>query len=141
MNALMPGSRLAGLTGVAALLVALHGPASAQEAASPQAEAVEATQAHELGRGRATWYGPRFHGRRTSSGERFDMNRLTAAHPTLPFGTRVRVRNEANGREVVVRINDRAPRLPGRIIDLSKAAAAALGFLKAGKAPVVLFER
>jgi rare lipoprotein A len=141
MNAPMPGSRLAGLAIVAALLVALHGPAFAQEAASPQAEAVEATQAHELGRGRATWYGARFHGRRTSSGERFDMNRLTAAHPTLPFGTRVRVRNEANGREVVVRINDRAPRLPGRIIDLSKAAAAALGFLKAGKAPVVLFER
>ena len=143
MNALLPGSRVAGLMAVAALLLALHAPASAQEAASPQADAVEATQAHEaeLGRGRATWYGARFHGRRTSSGERFNMNRLTAAHPTLPFGTRVRVRNEANGREVVVHINDRAPRLPGRIIDLSKAAAAALGFLKAGEAPVVLFER
>ncbi|HSV81977.1 MAG TPA: septal ring lytic transglycosylase RlpA family protein, partial [Ramlibacter sp.] len=65
---------------------------------------------------------------------------LTAAHKTLPFGTRVRVRNVANGREVVVRINDRAPRMRDRIIDLSKAAAAALGFLQAGEAPVVLIE-
>jgi rare lipoprotein A len=94
----------------------------------------------ELARGRASWYGPTFHGRRTSSGERFDMNELTAAHATLPFGTRVRVRNVANGREVVVRINDRGPRVRDRIIDLSKAAAAALGFLRAGEAPVVLIE-
>lgn len=92
----------------------------------------------ELERGSASWYGARFHGRRTSSGERFDMNELTAAHKTLPFGTRVRVRNIANGREVVVRINDRGPRMRDRIIDLSKAAAAALGFLRLGEAPVVL---
>ena len=93
----------------------------------------------ELGRGTASWYGPKFHGRRTSSGERFDMNELTAAHRSLPFGTRVRVRNVANGREVVVRINDRAPRMSAhRVIDLSKAAAKALGFLKAGEASVVL---
>jgi len=94
----------------------------------------------ELGRGRASWYGAKFHGRRTSSGERFDMNALTAAHKSLPFGTRVRVRNVANGREVVVRINDRGPHLRNRIIDLSKAAAAALGFLQAGEARVVLVE-
>ncbi|HSV83708.1 MAG TPA: septal ring lytic transglycosylase RlpA family protein, partial [Ramlibacter sp.] len=80
---------------------------------------IELTQSldAELGRGRASWYGPKLHGRRTSSGERFDMNDLTAAHKTLPFGTRVRVRNVANGREVVVRINDRAPRMRDRIID------------------------
>jgi rare lipoprotein A len=94
----------------------------------------------ELARGKATWYGAKFHGRRTSSGERFDMNALTAAHESLPFGTRVRVRNLANGREVVVRINDRAPHVADRVIDLSKAAAAALGILKAGAASVVLLE-
>jgi rare lipoprotein A len=92
----------------------------------------------ELGRGKASWYGPGFHGKRTASGERFDMNALTAAHRTLPFGTRVRVRNDQNGREVVVRINDRGPQVSDRIIDLSKAAAAALDLLQAGEAPVVL---
>lgn len=94
----------------------------------------------ELERGNASWYGPRFHGRRTANGERFDMNDLTAAHRTLPFGTRVRVRNLQNGREVVVRINDRGPHVAGRIIDLSKAAAAALNLVQVGEAPVVLVE-
>lgn len=92
----------------------------------------------EIGRGKASWYGPRFHGKRTASGERFDMNDLTAAHRTLPFGTRVRVRHAGNGREVVVRINDRGPHVRGRIIDLSQAAAAALDLLRAGEGPVVL---
>lgn len=128
--------------GMAVLLAMLAGHACAQEAPSLRSDAVEVAQSMkaQLGRGRASWYGPRFHGRRTSSGERFDMNDLTAAHATLPFGTRVRVRNVANGREVVVRINDRGPRMRDRIIDLSKAAAAALGFLQAGEAPVVLIE-
>ena len=94
----------------------------------------------EIARGKASWYGPGFHGRRTANGERFDMNDLTAAHRTLPFGTRVRVRNTQNGLEVVVRINDRGPRIRDRIIDLSKAAAAALDLLQAGEAPVVLSE-
>lgn len=93
----------------------------------------------ELERGKASWYGRRFHGRRTASGERFDMHELTAAHPTLPFGTRVLVRNLHNGREVVVRINDRGPHVKRRIIDLSKAAAEMLGLVRAGEAPVVLF--
>jgi rare lipoprotein A len=114
----------------------MHEPAGAQGLATEVAQSIEA----ELARGRASWYGHRFHGRRTSSGERFDMNEFTAAHPTLPFGTLVRVRNAINGREVVVRINDRLPRMRDRIIDLSKAAAAALGFVKAGVAPVVLIE-
>lgn len=92
----------------------------------------------ELGRGKASWYGQRFHGRRTASGERFDMNALTAAHRTLPFGTLVRVINTRNGRAVTVRINDRGPRIRSRIIDVSHAAAAALGLLQAGEAPVVL---
>jgi rare lipoprotein A len=94
----------------------------------------------ELGRGMASWYGPGFHGKRTASGERFDMNDLTAAHRTLPFGTRLRVRNMDNGLEVVVRINDRGPRVRDRVIDLSKAAAEALELLQAGVAPVTLFE-
>jgi rare lipoprotein A len=94
----------------------------------------------EISRGKASWYGPGFHGKRTASGERFDMNDLTAAHRTLPFGTRVRVRNPQNGREVVVRINDRGPHVGDRIIDLSKAAAATLDLLQAGEAAVVLIE-
>lgn len=91
-----------------------------------------------IGRGRASWYGGRFHGRRTASGETFDQDELTAAHRTLPFGTRVRVRNLASGREVVVRINDRGPSSKARIIDVSRAAAEELGMLQGGTAPVIL---
>ena len=93
----------------------------------------------EIERGEASWYGEPFHGRRTASGERFDMNALSAAHNSLPFGTRVRVRNLRNGREVVVRINDRGPHARGRIIDLSRAAARALGLIQQGTGPVVLY--
>ena len=132
---------LAGVA-VALFLATVAARVAAQESEGGAPEAIELAQSlgAELARGKASWYGPRFHGRRTSSGERFDMNELTAAHGSLPLGTRVRVRNVTNGREVVVRINDRAPRMRNRIIDLSKAAAAALGFIKAGEAPVVLLE-
>ena len=82
--------------------------------------------------GLASWYGARFHGRRTASGARFDMHALTAAHPTLPFGTRVEVRNLATGRVVEVRITDRGPHLGRRIIDLSQAAARAIGIGRGG---------
>jgi rare lipoprotein A len=82
--------------------------------------------------GQASWYGEPHHGRRTANGERFDMHALTAAHPTLPFGTRLRVVNLDNDREVEVRVNDRGPSIPGRIIDLSYAAARALGAVTAG---------
>lgn len=109
--------------------------------ATTESPAVTDTPAVELGRGKASWYGPGFQGKRTASGERFDMNELTAAHRTLPFGSRVRVRNARNGREVVVRINDRGPQPADRIIDLSKAAGAALDLLEIGEAPVVLFGR
>lgn len=78
--------------------------------------------------GVASWYGgTQFHGRKTASGERFDRHALTAAHPSLPFGTRVCVRSQVNGRGVVVRINDRGPHVPNRIIDLSEGAAKLLG--------------
>ncbi len=80
--------------------------------------------------GVASWYGPKFHGRRTASGEVFDMHRLTAAHPWLPFGTIVKVTNLENGLSVVVRINDRGPFVKGRIIDLSYAAAKKIRMLR-----------
>ncbi|WP_305879886.1 septal ring lytic transglycosylase RlpA family protein [Thermosynechococcus sp. HN-54] len=86
--------------------------------------------------GLASWYGPGFHGGRTANGERFDQHALTAAHRTLPFGTRVRVTNLQNGRSVVVRINDRGPFTGGREIDLSQGAAAAIGLIGAGVGPV-----
>ena len=94
--------------------------------------------ARELERGGASWYGPRFHGRRTASGERFDMHAFTAAHRTLPFGTLVRVRSLVNGREIDVRITDRGPFSRGRVIDVSHAAAEALGMLGLGFKEVVL---
>lgn len=86
--------------------------------------------------GIASWYGRRFHGRRTASGEIFNMNAATAAHPTLPFGTRAQVTNLENGRSVIVRINDRGPFTGRRIIDVSRRAAQRLGFLRQGTARV-----
>ncbi|MDB5590004.1 MAG: septal ring lytic transglycosylase RlpA family lipoprotein [Enterovirga sp.] len=80
-----------------------------------------------LQQGLASWYGPGFHGRKTASGERFDQNALTAAHRSLPFGTKVKVVDQKSGRAIVVRINDRGPFKHGRVIDLSKASAEALG--------------
>lgn len=86
--------------------------------------------------GEASWYGPKFHGRSTANGERFDMNKLTAAHPTLPLPTIVRVTNLKNGRSLNVRVNDRGPFARDRIIDLSRRAAQLLGFEKEGTARV-----
>ena len=91
-----------------------------------------------LQRGNCSWYGPRFHGRRTSNGEIFDKNALTAAHPTLPFGSEVEVTDIKSGRKVRVRINDRGPFLRGRILDLSYAAAASLDIVHKGVADVQL---
>jgi rare lipoprotein A len=82
--------------------------------------------------GYASFYGSGFHGRRTASGERYNRNALTAAHPSLPFGSLVKVTNQDNGRSVVVRINDRGPVEGDRIIDVSRAAAQRLGMLQAG---------
>lgn len=92
----------------------------------------------EFQQGKASWYGPRFNGRRTASGERYNMNELTAAHRTLPFGTMVRVRSLVNGKEVDVRITDRGPFSRGRVIDLSRAAAEAIGMLGLGVKDVLL---
>lgn len=84
--------------------------------------------------GSVSWYGGKFHQRPTASGELFNANALTMAHPTLPFGTKVRVTNLRNGRSVVVRVNDRGPFVGHRIGDLSRAAAEALGMMKRGVA-------
>ena len=86
--------------------------------------------------GVASWYGRPYHGRTTSNGEKYDMNALTAAHLSLPFDTVVRVTNEANGRSVEVRINDRGPFLKGRVIDVSRAAAQKLDMIALGTAKV-----
>jgi rare lipoprotein A len=88
-------------------------------------------------RGLASWYGRKFHGRATASGEVYDMYAMTAAHPTLPIPSYARIRNPANGREVLVRVNDRGPFVAGRIVDLSYAAAFKLDLLR-GVAPVEL---
>lgn len=86
--------------------------------------------------GIASYYADRYQGRQTASGERFDQQAMTAAHPSLPFGTQVRVTHLDNGRETVVRINDRGPFVRGRIIDLSRRAAEELDMLRSGTAPV-----
>jgi rare lipoprotein A (peptidoglycan hydrolase) len=86
--------------------------------------------------GVASWYGPGFHGRQTANGEVYDQYKLTAAHRTLPLGTWVKVKNPTNGKRIEVRINDRGPYIDGRIIDLSYAAARALGMVKPGIAQV-----
>ena len=89
-------------------------------------------------RGNASWYGPDFHGKLTSNGERYNMWDMTAAHKTLPMNTIVKVTNRRNGKSTVVRINDRGPFVSTRIIDLSKAAASKIDMIGTGTAPVTL---
>src|SRR5947208_14632673 len=105
------------------------GPAASAPSPQPQPTTVTLT-------GRASWYGEAHHGRLTASGERYDMHALTAAHRSLPFGTRLRVTNLTNGESVEVRVNDRGPVVPGRILDLSYAAARKLQAVGAGVIPV-----
>ena len=100
--------------------------ASSTIARAEPGSAASYTETISLQSGKASWYGPGFHGRRTASGERFNTNDMTAAHKTLPFGTRVKVTNKKTGQSVVVRINDRGPYAHGRVIDLSKASARAI---------------
>ncbi|MFN9691569.1 MAG: septal ring lytic transglycosylase RlpA family protein [Vampirovibrionales bacterium] len=91
-----------------------------------------------IAKGVASWYGPGFHGRKSADGSRFNMHHMTAAHKTLPFGTKVKVINERNGKSCVVRITDRGPYSHHRVIDLSKAAAQAIGAVSSGVAKVRL---
>jgi rare lipoprotein A len=113
---------IAALCAVAAGCAAPRATGPAARSPAPAAPAIPGAVT-----GKASWYGEPHHGRKTASGEIYDMSKLTAAHRTLPMGTRVRVTNVANGRSVVVRINDRGPFKDGRIIDLSRAAAHELG--------------
>lgn len=99
---------------------------------------VEALPVGHVEFGTASWYGERFHGKKTASGEVFDMRQVSAAHRTLPLFSIVRVINLDNGREVAVRINDRGPFVGERLIDLSYAAAKQLDMLEAGTAPVLV---
>lgn len=108
-------------------------PVASEEPAAPSAP-----QENRIGRGSASYYAAKFHGRRTASGEVFDNRAMTAAHRTLPFGSLVRVTNPANGASVVVRITDRGPFTRGRMIDVSRAAAEELGLIARGHAPVEL---
>lgn len=110
-------------------------------ASGPKTVPTEPTRPRARGwteKGDASWYGKPYHGRRTASGEVYDMHRMTAAHRSLPFGTEVRVRRRDTGAEVEVRVNDRGPFIKGRIIDLSFAAAKVIGLDRDGVAPVTL---
>jgi rare lipoprotein A len=118
---------------LALVVVAACGGAPRHEAPPPRTGMATGVQ-----RGLATFYGAEQQGGPTASGERFDRNKLTAAHRTLPLGTRVRVTNARNGRSVEVRINDRGPYGHGRIIDLSEAAARRLDMIDAGVVPVTV---
>jgi peptidoglycan lytic transglycosylase len=136
-------ARLArGLTGLvlASVIVVVEGCATAPPAPPtmliPAEPSTPLTSLPPGETGRASWYGQSHQGKPTASGELFDMNALTAAHPSLPFGTRLRVVNLDNDRAVEVRVNDRGPSVAGRIIDLSYAAARALGAVGAGIIPV-----
>ncbi|HET9252369.1 MAG TPA: septal ring lytic transglycosylase RlpA family protein [Candidatus Eisenbacteria bacterium] len=118
-------------------------PATPLEAARlfTQDPVIEPARAPKPSRGQTGWasfYGPGFHGRTTASGETYDQEDLTAAHPTLEFGSRVRVTNLANGETVVVRVTDRGPYVRGRIIDLSVGAARELRFVERGVTKVRL---
>ena len=101
-------------------------------------KAVEKSAFEAIASGEASYYGPGFEGNRTASGERFKSSALTAAHRTLPLGTKLRVTNKANGKSVIVRVNDRGPFLKHRIIDVSLAAAKEIQMIRSGKAQVTL---
>ncbi|HEX8483222.1 MAG TPA: septal ring lytic transglycosylase RlpA family protein [Allosphingosinicella sp.] len=128
---LAPGDRLEGLTAVVATLdeaiVRTIDPALAEE---------KVYQA--IGQGTASYYGQELAGNRTASGERFNPNGLTAAHRTLPLGTKLRVTNVANGRSVIVRVNDRGPFVGKRLIDVSLGAAREIQMIRSGTAQVRL---
>ena len=129
---------MAAAAALCALLCLLPGCASHP---SPKAYPFPPPEAPAVGtvvEGIASWYGPGFHGRKTSAGEVFDQDALTAAHAYWAFGTRVKVTFLTTGKSVVVRVNDRFPSYKGRAIDLSRAAAQAIGLIGPGTGPVRL---
>lgn len=122
-------SRIAGAVDITAIK-----PASEPIIDMPEIDAVKKV----LGGGVASYYGKKFAGRKTANGERFDPGQLTAAHRSLPFGSKVRVTSKRTGKSVIVRINDRGPFHRGRVIDLSRAAAQQIGLISSGHGPVSL---
>jgi rare lipoprotein A len=127
VRALSRQYRLLGL-GLAVCALVMAGCASSKSARPATAPPAPGTRIV----GFASWYGSRHQGHATASGEAYDMNKLTAAHRTMPFGTRLRVTNIENGRSVVVRVNDRGPWVNDRVLDVSLAAAKALGMVGDG---------
>ena len=127
--------KLKGILAAALVLPALLQACSSSPSVGTDAPAVGAAYSQV---GMASWYGGKFHGRKTAGGQRYDMHAMTAAHKTLPFGTRVRVTNLANRRSVVLTINDRGPFVKGRVVDVSKRAAEVLRFKHQGTAQVRL---
>ena len=100
----------------------------------------EKSEGFLIAEGRASFYANRFHGRRTASGEHFDRKNYTAAHRSLPFGTKVQVTNLDNGRQIVVTVNDRGPHRKGRIIDISQAAAREIGIIGVGNVRIEAYD-
>jgi rare lipoprotein A len=113
-----------------------NSPAPASDSAPASAASGSASASDKVETGLAAVYNDRLHGRTTASGQRYDRNALTAAHKTLPFGTRVRVTNKKNDKSVILRINDRGPTQAGRILDISPRAAKALGMRRTAMAEV-----
>jgi len=124
---------------IGAVPVLRHGQTRAKPTAPTAASGAALTGAvGETQTGLAAYYSHRLQGSRTASGERFNNNALTTAHQTLPFGTKVRVTNVKNNKSVILRVNDRGPTQPNRIVDVSRAAAQRLGFVRAGLTEVKL---
>jgi len=129
MKKLVIGCAVAGL-------IALSAKSEARSSVSNLLPRSSVTRAEDPETGEASWYGEEFQGNETANGEVYDFNGLTAAHPTLPFGTTVRVTNLNNRKRILLRINDRGPYVGQRLIDVSWAAAKRLGFVEAGTTPV-----
>jgi rare lipoprotein A len=129
MKKLVMGCMVAGLIGLSA-----KSEARLSTSVQPPRLSVIAEENQQIGV--ASWYGQEFQGSTTASGETFDLNGFTAAHPTLPFGTTVRVTNLKNNKNILLRVNDRGPHIGRRLIDVSWAAAMRLGFVHAGITPV-----
>ena len=124
--ALLPGS-LAVVAIAAVVACQSYLPQEEPDLPEEPAPTCESTQGH-VERGKASYYGRRHHGRKTASGEKFDMNELTAAHRKLPLGTKIKVTNLENGKVVTLTVNDRGPYVRGRLLDVSERAAHELGF-------------
>ncbi len=129
MKKLVIGCAVAGL-------IALSAKSEARSSVSSLPPRPSVVPKEEAETGEASWYGVEFEGNPTASGEVYDSNGLTAAHPTLPFGTTVRVTNLSNSRNILLRINDRGPYFGRRLIDVSQRAAKRLGFIDSGTTPV-----